>query len=358
VCLCNAPQIVRGNSRLGRAIGKNCLRLKMTLGGYKINRADVSYENRLQSRNKRAVESAALAQKQQPAAPPPQDDASSENVRCCLIGLHDNIPKAEKWINDTIQALMTTETVSFELTIPSAIKEELPEIRKKYGLILKQTQNQVSITGLTALVIRAKTDILELERAASKSYTKPPSHWVPQKESLEIKEVASDSETWKEIQKRMQETIPSIKIHQIHRIQNLLQWEKYSFLKERIQRKTDPQEMFLFHGTRTNPPKVIYEGEEGFDMRYCERGMWGIASYFARNASYSHGYSSSLPSGLRQMFYVRAIVGKNHHIAPNGALRKPADGYDSVSGETNGSVVYMVYENGRAYPEFLITYST
>lgn len=30
--------------------------------------------------------------------------------------------------------------------------------------------------------------------------------------------------------------------------------------------------------------------------------------------------------------------------------------YDSVSGETSGSKVFMIYENGRAYPEYLITY--
>ena len=37
---------------------------------------------------------------------------------------------------------------------------------------------------------------------------------------------------------------------------------------------------------------------------------------------------------------------------------KPAGGgrYDTVTGTTNGSKVYIVYENGRAYPEYLVTY--
>jgi hypothetical protein len=30
--------------------------------------------------------------------------------------------------------------------------------------------------------------------------------------------------------------------------------------------------------------------------------------------------------------------------------------YDSVSGTTGGSKVYIVYEKGRAYPNYLITY--
>jgi hypothetical protein len=38
---------------------------------------------------------------------------------------------------------------------------------------------------------------------------------------------------------------------------------------------------------------------------------------------------------------------------------KPSGGrYDTVSGDTNGSKVYIVYENGRAYPEYLVTYTT
>ena len=30
--------------------------------------------------------------------------------------------------------------------------------------------------------------------------------------------------------------------------------------------------------------------------------------------------------------------------------------YDTVTGDTRGSKVYIVYENGRAYPEYLVTY--
>jgi hypothetical protein len=44
-------------------------------------------------------------------------------------------------------------------------------------------------------------------------------------------------------------------------------------------------------------------------------------------------------------------------ISSDPNIIKPADGYDSVSGETGNSIVYMVYENGRAYPEYLVTYS-
>lgn len=68
------------------------------------------------------------------------------------------------------------------------------------------------------------------------------------------------------------------------------------------------------------------------------------------------------------MFFARVLIGDCIHIMPNNKdLVKPPskstvnslgflEDYDSVSGETGGSKVYMIYDNGRAYPEYLITY--
>jgi hypothetical protein len=95
--------------------------------------------------------------------------------------------------------------------------------------------------------------------------------------------------------------------------------------------------------------------------------MWGIAMYFAVNASYSSSYAFTLPSGHKQFFLVKALIGEAKHLIQDSSLRTPpqkdkpnplgfAEAYDSVSGDTGGSKVYMVYENGRVYPEYLITF--
>jgi len=65
----------------------------------------------------------------------------------------------------------------------------------------------------------------------------------------------------------------------------------------------------LFHGTRATDPKMIYGGKEGFDMRYSPGGMWGIANYFAVNASYSDGYHHPTGNGQKQMFCARVMIG-------------------------------------------------
>ena len=64
-----------------------------------------------------------------------------------------------------------------------------------------------------------------------------------------------------------------------------------------------------FHGTRGNDPKLIYEGENGFDMRYSNQGMWGQANYFAVNASYSDNYAYQTPDGYKEMFLVKVLTG-------------------------------------------------
>ena len=62
------------------------------------------------------------------------------------------------------------------------------------------------------------------------------------------------------------------------------------------------------------------------------------------------------------MFRVKLLVGAEVRIMPKDktlihAPAKPGGGrYDTVTGETGGSKVYVVYENGRAYPEYLVTY--
>ena len=56
----------------------------------------------------------------------------------------------------------------------------------------------------------------------------------------------------------------------------------------------------LWYGTSKTMPNLIYEGEVGFDSRFSEAGYYGIAVYFAKNASYiDNYYCYKLPSGER-----------------------------------------------------------
>jgi hypothetical protein len=63
------------------------------------------------------------------------------------------------------------------------------------------------------------------------------------------------------------------------------------------------------------------------------------------------------------MFFARVIVGNYKELPSNSQIKMPPllEGsekvrYDSVKGNTNGSDVFMIYANKKAYPEYLITY--
>jgi len=168
----------------------------------------------------------------------------------------------------------------------------------------------------------------------------------------------------------MKETIPSVKIIIIERIQNKWLWEKYCTMKKLMEKKNNniANEMSLFHGTRNTKPITIYNSQEGFDMRHASVGsMWGTALYFAYNASYSNNFAYLCENGEKQIFMAKTALGDVIHIMPNDPnLKKPkvkgkngvgiTEDYDSVSGDTGGTKVYMIYDNGRAYPDYLITY--
>ena len=216
-------------------------------------------------------------------------------------------------------------------------------------------------------------ELLDLTTAqAPAGVVKKPDEWEEDGSSSVLKVVQHGSAEYNKVLARMRETVPNVKIIKLERIQNEWLWEKFSQHRDRIQKKNQGVvgENDLFHGTRSTDPRFIYEGEEGFDMRFSQAGMWGNGNYFAVNASYFVGYSHSVSGGLRQMFLVRVVIGEAHDCPSNCSLRLPpekssktsslfsVERYDSVTGITGGSRVYIIYDNLKAYPLYLITFST
>ena len=206
-----------------------------------------------------------------------------------------------------------------------------------------------------------------------------PREWEGDLETFSLKEVPPDSAEFNKVLLLMQKTMPTVRISKLERIQNKWLWNRYSQHCEEIKEKNGGvlMEKELFHGTGANDPQLIYKGEEGFDMRFCVKGMWGRGSYFAANAMYSHHYAyrarGNLTVGSRQMFLARVNIGETYACSPDSTLMmppvKPSQAststsvqfsvvrYDSVTGITKDSQVYIVYDNRKAYPLYLITYT-
>ena len=206
-----------------------------------------------------------------------------------------------------------------------------------------------------------------------------PREWEGDLEAFSLKEVPPDSAEFNKVLLLMQKTMPTVRISKLERIQNKWLWNRYSQHCEEIKEKNGGvlMEKELFHGTGVNDPQLIYKGEEGFDMRFCNTGMWGRGIYFTSSAKYSDRYAFTSRgggiAGSRQMFLARVNIGETHECPPDRNLTmppmKPSQAstsssvqfslvrYDSVTGVTSGSQVYIVYDNRKAYPLYLITYT-
>eukprot|EP01123_Difflugia_compressa_P009395 TRINITY_DN3105_c0_g1_i1.p1 TRINITY_DN3105_c0_g1~~TRINITY_DN3105_c0_g1_i1.p1 ORF type:complete len:325 (+),score=53.58 TRINITY_DN3105_c0_g1_i1:59-976(+) len=125
----------------------------------------------------------------------------------------------------------------------------------------------------------------------------------------------------------------------------------------------------LFHGTSKTPPKIIYEADKGWKISYSrDDSLWGRGLYFAQDAIYTHNYTYKTKDNTRQVFLAEVIVGDGIHCEENKSLREPpmkdeedsAGGvrYDSVIGMRHDTWIWITYDDARAYPTYLIEYTS
>lgn len=166
-------------------------------------------------------------------------------------------------------------------------------------------------------------------------------------------------------------TLPDATVDRIERIQNKILWSKYMDCARRCSENNKDDglgEMLLFYGTRQSNPRGIYEEETGFNiMKFSQPGPWGRGIYFAVNASYSDEYAF-VNGTTRQLLAVNVLTGRSYYSRPNESLEQPPlcpedrnggvqHRYDCVCGDTQGSRLYIMYENKGAYPMYVITYT-
>ena len=194
-----------------------------------------------------------------------------------------------------------------------------------------------------------------------------------------------DSDEAVEIRMKMKQSIADVVIHQIEKVQNIVSYQKYLTEKQILMNKylnsnsTDIQdekllgnenifEKLLFHGTRKTDPVEIFKSDEGFDMRFSNAGFWGTGVYFADRAKYSDDYAYCDPSDengeVKQMFIARVLIGKSCCLERDKSLKMPPvdkvteERFDSIHGKIGETGIYIVYDNGKSYPEYLVKYST
>ena len=308
--------------------------------------------------------------------------SAAEEYVVRLRGPKDQLDGVAEKLISTLEGSSSIKSIAFPSDSNRVLERRLLEIAERLCVACSvETQpardgNSIEkvlvLEGVTGSVERA---IIAVKEEIDRYHTTAevvPSHWQPQSKTTELFILPQGAPEWSQVFQKFQQTMPQARITSVQRIQNTWLWERYVQHRKRLHLKNSGvvNEKELFHGTRNNDPKLIYEGEDGFDMRYSTQGMWGVANYFAVNASYSHNYAhANAATGHREMFLVKVLTGDSYNCAPNSTLRmpppKPSSGglsqlrtkYDTVTGITHGSQVFMTYDNEKAYPAYLIQYN-
>ena len=296
-------------------------------------------------------------------------------------GMGEQLASAEREFRQTLERKITTET----LTVPESIQNKFTQllllcIARQYcvqcapheadPLVLNLSGTKEMVVNVHRLLLQETMKIMSKSDTPTGQSTALPPNWIPQDSEVQLCPVEKGTSEWTHIEELMRESLPRVRIDNIKRIQNKYLWQKYNFFRRAMKKKMngeDINEKELFHGTRSNDPKMIYESEKGFDFRFGSSDcMWGQGSYFAVKASYSdNGYAYRGLGDKKQLILARVVTGESKFMDRREKLSVPPlkpgstnERYDTVRANTGGSEIYVVYDHEKAYPAYLISYST
>ncbi|KAM5170786.1 protein mono-ADP-ribosyltransferase PARP12-like isoform 2-T2 [Mantella aurantiaca] len=163
--------------------------------------------------------------------------------------------------------------------------------------------------------------------------------------------------------KMFKNTVSGQTVKNLWRIQNPTLWHVYQWQKDQMKKKNmgiPVDERQLFHGTDSDKTDAICK--ENFDWRVCGTNgvVYGQGSYFARDASYSHDYTSPTSEGIRTMFVARVLVGD--FVKGDQKMRRPPqkynspERYDSCVNNIHDPSIFVVFEKFQVYPEYILEY--
>ncbi|KAI2489089.1 hypothetical protein MHU86_25503 [Fragilaria crotonensis] len=252
-------------------------------------------------------------------------------------------------------------------------RKNMREMKKKLGAI-GNIDAQLADIGKQVEDIKDREKKLILER---EKLQETPDTWSDSTDIL-IEVRPEDDQYWI-VSGQLRQSMNDAWISKVWRIQNKSLWTYYSFHKNRFAMlEIDDEEISVWHGTSALAPSIIHcDTHDGFMMQFSRKGLWGRGLYFAARSSYSHSYaykpdlSETQHSDEREMFLAKLLVGNvvemNRDESPQkatecSALTVPPNDLrtgrknNTVTGWTGGSQIWVVYENGRAYPDYLVRY--
>ncbi|XP_003388008.1 PREDICTED: poly [ADP-ribose] polymerase 14-like [Amphimedon queenslandica] len=156
------------------------------------------------------------------------------------------------------------------------------------------------------------------------------------------------------------------KILSIQRLQNPTLYKQYAVRKKEME-KHNPNghqnERLLWHGT--SPDTLDKINTRGFDRNFAGKNatVYGKGVYFARDASYSHRYTSPDANSVRHMYYTLVLtgeftVGNNSMLAPppKNPQVDPNVTFDATVDNVADPSIFVVYQDAQNYPAYMVNY--
>ncbi|XP_012584971.1 PREDICTED: poly [ADP-ribose] polymerase 14-like [Condylura cristata] len=218
------------------------------------------------------------------------------------------------------------------------------------------TYTATNANGHTVFVQRLKKPEVEI-----------PVNWIDMKQQdfLVVGLQPGDPE-YNNVAYKFNQTCANFRIETIERIQNPDLWNSYQTKKKTMDAKNNHiiNEKQLFHGTDAG--LVPYVNRNGFNRSYAGKCALahGKGTYFAVHANYSADDSNSKPdrNGKKYMYYVRVLTGLyapgnwTYIVPPPKDPHNPTDLYDTVTDNVLNPLLFVVFYDYQAYPEYLITF--
>ncbi|KAM9402304.1 protein mono-ADP-ribosyltransferase PARP12-like isoform 2-T2 [Salvelinus alpinus] len=239
---------------------------------------------------------------------------------------------------------------------------DMTQYNERFGTIRMVRRRPVFVSTVDAQAARSRRNG---PRNPSQNFRAVPGFWdksaIPDIGYRTVTLLSSDRD-YQKVQRLFNNTMRGFQITSIERVQNRDLWEVFQWKRDLMKKNNggkNSKELHLFHGT--DPKHVDAICRDNFDWRLCGTNgtVYGEGSYFARDAKYSHSYTSH--SGVRSMFVCRVLVGD--YTRGNSDLRRPppkGEGsptlYDSCVDNVLKPSIYVVFEKHQVYPEFLIKY--
>lgn len=209
---------------------------------------------------------------------------------------------------------------------------------------------------------------------------KQPLHWcyedmMPSTVNQYEVTLSSLSDEYVQLVRLLKISARDVEVLAISKVVNPILYRKFSsycrLLGETKPQYQQPNLLYLFHGT--HPGNIRNICEEGFHSSYGTRSVWGKGNYFARDACYSLNTSfspfavqtgntkvrgleavpvtSTGPIEYQCLFVARVCLGD---VALGKRDCPKPFRVDTTINSFENPNIFVTYENGQSYPEFLI----